>query len=130
MRDGVKIAVDLYLPDDLKPGQQIPTIMHQTRYWRAIEYRWLISLFKDERSRGIIGTWVDVDVRGSGASFGTRPIAYSPAEIQDGAEIVNWIIAQPWSNGKVGAMGISYSGGCVSRRYPFELVYGNLELYQ
>jgi putative CocE/NonD family hydrolase len=122
MRDGVKIAIDLYLPDGLKPGQQIPTIMHQTRYWRSIEYRWLISLFKDERSRGIIGTyaarflqhgyaWVDVDVRGSGASFGTRPIAYSPAEIQDGAEIVNWIIAQPWSNGKVGSMGISYSGG-------------------
>ena len=55
--------------------------------------------------------WVDVDVRGSGASFGTRPIAWAPAEIKDGAEIVDWIIAQPWSNGKVGAMGISYSGG-------------------
>jgi putative CocE/NonD family hydrolase len=122
MRDGVKIAVDLYLPDDLKPGQQIPTIMHQTRYWRAFQYRWFISLFKDERPRGIIGhyaerflergyAWVDVDVRGSGASFGTRPIAWSPAEIQDGAEIVEWIISHPWSNGKVGAMGISYSGG-------------------
>jgi hypothetical protein len=122
MRDGVKIAVDIYLPDGLKPGQQIPTILHQTRYWRAIEYRWLISLFKDDRPRGLIGTyaaaflqqgyaWVDVDVRGSGASFGTRPIAYSPAEIQDGAEIVDWIVAQPWSNGHVGAMGISYSGG-------------------
>jgi putative CocE/NonD family hydrolase len=121
MRDGVKIAVDLYLPDGLEPGQQIPTILHQTRYWRAIEYRCLISLFKDDRPRGVIGkyarrflqqgyAWVDVDVRGSGASFGTRPIAYSPAEIQDGAEIVDWIIAQPWSNGKVGAMGISYSG--------------------
>ena len=122
MRDGVKIAVDVYLPDELEPGQQIPTILHQTRYWRAFEYRWLISLFKDDRPRGIIGhyaarflqqgyAWVDVDVRGSGASFGTRPIAYSPAEIQDGAEIVDWIITQPWSNGKVGAMGISYSGG-------------------
>jgi putative CocE/NonD family hydrolase len=122
MRDGVKIAVDIYLPDGLKPGQQIPTILHQTRYWRAIEYRWLIALFKDDRPRGLIGNyaerflqqgyaWVDVDVRGSGASFGTRPIAYSPAEIQDGAEIVDWIVTQPWSNGKVGAMGISYSGG-------------------
>jgi len=122
MRDGVKIAVDLYLPADLKPGQTIPTILHQTRYWRAIEYRWLVSVFKDDGPRGLIGSyakrflqqgyaWVDVDVRGSGASFGTRPIAWSPAEIKDGAEIVNWIIAQPWSNGKVGAMGISYSGG-------------------
>ena len=122
MRDGVKIAVDLYLPDGLEPGQVVPTILHQTRYWRAIEYRWLIALFKDDRPRGLIGNyaerflqqgyaWVDVDVRGSGASFGTRPVAYSPAEIQDGAEIVDWIITQPWSNGKVGAMGISYSGG-------------------
>jgi putative CocE/NonD family hydrolase len=122
MRDAVKIAVDVYLPNELEPGQQIPTILHQTRYWRAFDYRWLISLFKDDSPRGIIGNyaarflqqgyaWVDVDVRGSGASFGTRPIAYSPAEIQDGAEIVDWIITQPWSNGKVGAMGISYSGG-------------------
>ena len=122
MRDGVKIAVDVYLPDDLEPGQQIPTILHQTRYWRAIQYRWLVSLFKDDRPRGVIGNyaerflqqgyaWIDVDVRGSGASFGTRPVAYSPAEIKDGAQIVDWIIDQPWSNGHVGAMGISYSGG-------------------
>ncbi|MDR4459920.1 MAG: CocE/NonD family hydrolase [Nitrospirales bacterium] len=122
MRDGVKIAVDVYLPTSLKPGHTIPTLLHQTRYWRAIEYRWLVSIFKDDGPRGLMGSyakrflqqgyaWVDVDVRGSGASFGTRPIAYSPAEIQDGAEIVDWIIAQPWSNGNVGAMGISYSGG-------------------
>ena len=25
-------------------------------------------------------------------------------------EVVNWIIAQPWSNGKVGSFGISYEG--------------------
>ncbi|WP_447964463.1 CocE/NonD family hydrolase [Nitrospira sp. Ecomares 2.1] len=122
MQDGVKIAVDVYLPADLKPGHTIPTLLHQTRYWRAITYRWLVSVFKEDGPRGLIGSyakrflqqgyaWVDVDVRGSGASFGSRPIAYSPEEIKDGAEIVDWIIAQPWSNGKVGAMGISYSGG-------------------
>ncbi|MGD9852555.1 MAG: CocE/NonD family hydrolase [Nitrospirales bacterium] len=122
MRDGVKIAIDLYLPDNLQPGQKIPTILHQTRYWRAVDYRWLVGLFKEDRPRGIIGryaerflqegyAWVDVDVRGSGASFGSRPVAYSPEEIKDGAEIVDWIITQPWSNGNIGAMGISYSGG-------------------
>ncbi len=122
MRDGVKIAVDFYLPDGLKAGQQVPTMLHQTRYWRSFDYRWLISFFKDDRPRGVIGNyaerflqqgyaWVDVDVRGSGASFGTRPIAWSPAEIKDGAEVVDWIVSQPWSNGKVGAMGISYGGG-------------------
>jgi len=122
MRDGVNIAVDLYLPANMPHGQKIPAILHQTRYWRAIDYRWLTSLFKEDRPRGLMGqyaarflragyAWVDVDVRGSGASFGTRPTAYSPDEIKDGAEIVDWIITQPWSNGKVGSMGISYSGG-------------------
>ncbi|MGE3939321.1 MAG: CocE/NonD family hydrolase, partial [Nitrospirales bacterium] len=122
MRDGVQIAVDLYLPDNLQPNQKVPTILHQTRYWRAVDYRWLVGLIKEDRPRGIIGryatrflqegyAWVDVDVRGSGASFGTRPVSYSPEEIKDGKEIVDWIIAQPWSNGHVGAIGISYSGG-------------------
>ena len=54
--------------------------------------------------------WVDVDTRGSGASFGSRPWDFSPDEIQDGAEVVDWIVAQPWSNGRVGAAGASYSG--------------------
>ncbi len=54
--------------------------------------------------------WVSIDVRGSGASFGHRRYSHSPEEIQDGAEIVDWIFHQPWSNGQVGALGISYSG--------------------
>ncbi len=122
MRDGVKIAIDIYLPDPLPENQTIPTLLHQTRYWRAIDYRWLVSFFKDDGPRGLIGTyarrflqngyaWVDVDVRGSGASYGSRPVAYSQEEVRDGAEIVDWIVSQPWSNGTVGAMGISYSGG-------------------
>jgi len=28
----------------------------------------------------------------------------------DGGEIVNWIVSQPWSNGKVGAIRVSYTG--------------------
>ncbi|MCA9453626.1 MAG: hypothetical protein KC584_13510, partial [Nitrospira sp.] len=55
MRDGVKIAVDVYLPAGLKPGHTIPTLLHQTRYWRAIDYRWLVSAFKDDGPRGLIG---------------------------------------------------------------------------
>ena len=121
MQDGIKIAIDLYLPKGLNKGEKLPTILHQTRYWRSIDYRWPASRFKEKISRGLIGTfakrfiangyaWVDVDVRGSGASFGYRPFAYSPAEIQDGAEVVNWIVHQSWSNGRIGALGISYGG--------------------
>jgi putative CocE/NonD family hydrolase len=53
---------------------------------------------------------VAIDVRGSGASFGHRQQEWSPDEVRDGAEVVDWIIRQPWSNGRVGATGISYEG--------------------
>jgi putative CocE/NonD family hydrolase len=119
MRDGVKIAMDLHLPKGLKEGAKIPTVLFQTRYVRSIEYRWPFSLFMDKEMESgdtiemfvLHGyAWVQVDARGSGASFGSRPFPWSPDEVKDGAEIVDWIIRQPWSDGEVGALGWSYTG--------------------
>jgi len=53
---------------------------------------------------------VYVDVRGTGASFGTLRYPWDPLCIQDASEILDWIIAQPWSNGRVAGLGISYLG--------------------
>jgi len=122
MRDGVKIAIDLYLPQGLSQGEKIPTILHLTRYVRAFETRWLFRLllrgrpyvpFVNKTQDAFVRhgyAWVSVDVRGSGASYGTRPCPWSQDEVEDGAEIVDWVLKQPWSNGKVGATGISYVG--------------------
>ena len=118
MRDGVKIAIDLYLPEDLPRGVKIPAIMMQTRYVRGLNFRWPFSLFLKGRFDDMIKyfvtrgyAWVYVDARGSGASFGTRPYPYAPDEIRDGAEIADWIVGRPWSNGTIGSMGSSYTGG-------------------
>jgi putative CocE/NonD family hydrolase len=54
--------------------------------------------------------FVSVDARGSGASFGSRQMEWSPDERKDGAEVVDWIIHQPWSNGLVASTGVSYDG--------------------
>jgi hypothetical protein len=54
--------------------------------------------------------FVIVDVRGSGASFGVRHSEFSSEEIRDGGAVVDWIVAQPWSNGRVGSTGVSYLG--------------------
>ena len=51
-----------------------------------------------------------VDARGSGASSGQRPVEWSDAEVADLGEVTEWITSQPWSDGSVGAVGISYSG--------------------
>lgn len=128
VRDGVKIAIDLNLPLGLKPGEKIPAILHQTRYYRSHDVGWRIrfltrnwpSLPKVFVPRGY--AWIDMDVRGTGASFGHWPYPWSPDEIRDGSEVVEWIVHQPWSNGKVGATGLSYDGGCaellLANRHP------------
>jgi len=121
MRDGVRIAVDLHLPREARRGEKVPTIIRSTRYIRSAEYRppfdayfksWFVDTSFETKqfflSHGY--AWMDVDARGSGASFGNRPCPWSEQEVADGADIVDWIIAQPWSNGKAGAMGISYNG--------------------
>ncbi|AVL26512.1 putative hydrolase [Nocardia brasiliensis NBRC 14402] len=53
-------------------------------------------------------TQVVVDVRGTGFSQGMWQV-FGDREQQDGAEVVDWAAAQPWSNGKIGMSGISYS---------------------
>ena len=50
---------------------------------------------------------VAVDVRGTGASFGTRDSFRSPRERDDYARIAEWVVAQPWSDGRIGATGVS-----------------------
>lgn len=118
MRDGVKIAIDLYLPKGLEQGKKIPAIMMQTRYVRAMEFKKPFHVMLHGRYDSTIEyfikhgyAWVYVDARGSGASFGTRPHPYSDAETKDGAEIASWIAKQPWSNGKIGLWGNSYDAG-------------------
>ncbi|MFL5779576.1 MAG: CocE/NonD family hydrolase, partial [Chloroflexota bacterium] len=51
-----------------------------------------------------------LDVRGTGSSPGIAFDEYTARETQDGAEVVEWLAAQPWSTGKVGMWGISYGG--------------------
>ena len=47
-------------------------------------------------------------MRGTGASFGYRSTLLAPAEQEDANDLINWIVAQPWSDGNVGMMGPSY----------------------
>ncbi|MCH7750324.1 MAG: CocE/NonD family hydrolase [Acidobacteria bacterium] len=122
MRDGVRLAVDVHLPKGLAVGERTATILHMSRYYRSLEIRALWKLFVgfgpytwsevDIREQLVKAgySWVDVDVRGSGASFGRREYPLSPDEVLDGAELVDWIVRQWWSAGVVGATGISYDG--------------------
>jgi putative CocE/NonD family hydrolase len=106
MTDGVRLAADAWLPANAAT-HNLPTILQQTRYWRSteggpptIEQRfWL------RRGYAVIS----VDVRGTGASFGTWPYPAGPNEIKDMGTVTSWITSQPWSNGRIATTGGSYT---------------------
>jgi uncharacterized protein len=122
MRDGCRLAVDVYLPRRAARSVQtekVPTILILTPYYRRFALK-SGALAGTENSpnaakyrdffvpRGY--AVVVVDVRGTGASFGTRDSFRSPAEREDYREIAEWIAGQPWSDGAIGSTGISYLG--------------------
>jgi len=121
MRDSILLAVDVYLPKGLEPGKKIPAILYLDRYVRSLQAKWPISMLVDpvlaSVGEGEIKYFtsygyamVVVDVRGTGASEGQRRMEFSPEEVLDGRDIVDWIIAQAWSDKNVGTTGISYLG--------------------
>jgi putative CocE/NonD family hydrolase len=119
MRDGCRLAADIYLPQPL-PGAaantRFPTVVIFTPYYRrfrltgagaepspnAAKYR---DAFVPKGYAVVV-----VDVRGTGASFGTRDALRSPTERDDYYEVAEWIASQSWSNGRIGSTGISYLG--------------------
>lgn len=51
-----------------------------------------------------------VDMRGNGDSYGLMEDEYSQQELDDAVEVIQYLAAQPWCNGSVGMMGISWGG--------------------
>jgi uncharacterized protein len=124
MPDGVEIAVSVYLPPDLKPGEKVPALMRTTRYWREPQKSAVLKmllalhvvhsdLLVDERviyyNKRRFAVLL-VDARGSGASGGHRALEFSPKEVADMGDLAAWAAQQPWCNGRVGTFGISYEG--------------------
>ncbi len=99
MKDGTNLVADVVRPkDDLKH----PVILIRTPYGRKAS-----ALEGDFwASRGYV--LVSQDVRGRGSSDGL----FDPliAEVSDGKDTLDWLVAQPWCDGKVGMIGGSYLG--------------------
>jgi putative CocE/NonD family hydrolase len=104
-RDGTRLATDVFLPakgNEPLPGKH-PTLLTRTPYGKAREAetaRWFTA-----RGYAVVVN----DCRGRFGSEGRwRMLLDDPA---DGADVLTWIVAQPWSTGKVGTFGTSYVGG-------------------
>jgi predicted acyl esterase len=129
MEDGVVLRADVFRP--VEDGRY-PVIMNHGPYAKGLAFQdgfpgmWkpLSTKYPD----AVAGTsnkyqnwetvdpekWVPdgyvcvrVDSRGAGRSPGRIDI-FSPQETRDYYECIEWAGTQPWSNGKVGLLGISY----------------------
>lgn len=110
MKDGVRLAATLYMPDGAKLGETFPALLEYLPYRKddgtaAGDYPKHAYFAR----RGYVS--VRVDIRGFGASEGAPPEReYSEQEQTDGEQVIAWLAHQAWSNGNVGMFGISWGG--------------------
>lgn len=99
MRDGIRLATDVYLPDRDGP---VPAVLVRTPYGKSSK----IETYYRFVQRGY--AVVIQDVRGREDSEGEWLPMHS--EVEDGDDTLNWIAGEPWSDGNVAMTGGSYLG--------------------
>lgn len=108
MKDGVRLAARIWLPEEAEKSP-VPTILEYIPY-RKRDHTRNRDTINNVYFAGHGYACIRVDIRGSGDSEGVIEDEYLPSEQEDGLEILRWIAAQPWSDGKVGMIGISWGG--------------------
>ena len=99
MRDGVKLATDIYLP---QTGGKAPVILIRTPYKKEMV---------EIQGRYYARRGYAVAIQDCRGRFGSEGV-WEPFlnEAKDGYDAIEWLAVQPWSNGKVGMIGGSYVG--------------------
>lgn len=113
--DGTRLAIDIYRPmrDGRVETGPLPVIFQFTPYNRATRLPdgTVQPYAKFPLGLAAHGYVLAIaDVRGKGASFGTRSGPADANELGDAATLVEWLGKQPWSSGKLGLNGCSYNG--------------------
>jgi len=131
MRDGVRLAVSVWLPEESEAVTPRPAVMMSTRYWRALalredkpQYQSSFLIASHLWARGYV--LLVCDARGTGASFGSRVMELPPDEVADLGELIEWVSVQPWCDGRVATTGTSYTANttlmsCVSSPPPLKV---------
>ena len=119
LRDGVRLATDIYRParNGAVVDEKFPVILERTPYGKTQASRSEVDVgMTKPRLRPEVAAWfvqhgyivVYQDCRGRHGSEGEFVKYLSDGE--DGYDTVAWLAAQPWCNGKIATMGLSYAG--------------------
>jgi putative CocE/NonD family hydrolase len=107
MRDGVKLAADVWHPDE--GAGPFPVLLEYLPYRKTEGRGGSFPLYSYFLRHGYVV--VRADIRGTGNSEGLLiPYEYSEIEQRDGEDVIGWLARQPFSTGEVGMFGISWGG--------------------
>jgi putative CocE/NonD family hydrolase len=106
--DGTQLAARVWMPTDADKNP-VPVILEYLPYRKRDG-----TVVRDALTHPYLAghgyACVRVDMRGNGDSDGLMLDEYSEQELQDAEDVIAWLVAQPWSTGRVGMMGISWGG--------------------
>jgi putative CocE/NonD family hydrolase len=108
MRDGIHLAARLWMPEDAEDNP-VPAILEYMPYRKRDFTR-----LRDEplhhyfAGHGYVG--IRLDVRGTGDSEGILRDEYLEQEQDDAIDAIEWMTKQPWCDGNVGMLGLSWGG--------------------
>jgi putative CocE/NonD family hydrolase len=108
MPDGARLAAKIWLPEGAERGP-VPAIFEYIPYRKRD-----LTRLRDAQTHPYLAghgyACVRVDLRGSGESDGVMVDQYRQQELDDGLAVIRWLSEQPWCDGRVGMMGISWGG--------------------
>lgn len=125
MRDGVNLVADAYAGTDDAPrpalvalspyGKELQALALTMPPQRRPSPMWDGCIEAGDIARVVDEGYVHVigDLRGSGGSEGEHVGNYNAGGVslgQDAYDFIEWVAAQPWCDGRVGMIGISYFG--------------------
>ena len=106
LADGTRLAARIWRPTDPTP---VPAVFEYLPYRKRFG-----TVARDTLTHPYLASHgyasVRVDLRGSGESDGVLTDEYLQTELDDGVAAIEWIASQPWCDGNVGMMGISWGG--------------------
>jgi putative CocE/NonD family hydrolase len=106
MRDGVRLATDLYFParNSARLEGKFPAVLERTPYDKNRTGSSWASYYA---SHGYVA--IAQDTRGRYHSEGVWHMMTD--DVADGFDTASWIVKQPWSDGGFATLGTSYPGG-------------------
>jgi putative CocE/NonD family hydrolase len=108
LADGTRLAARIWRPDDAE-ANPVPAILEYLPY-RKRDFTARRDALNHHYFAGHGYAGVRVDLRGSGESDGVLTDEYLEQELADGEEVIDWLVNQPWCDGNVGMIGISWGG--------------------